>query len=186
MVTSTVLDGEYFSQFVYYDPEAPTFLRRKAGCTQVKEGDCTGSMGGYWCVGINGGHYKTHRVIYALFNKDFDYKDKSLQIDHKDQDRGNALISNLRAVTKTINSRNARMTARNTSGITGVCIITDTKGYTHSTANWIGLDGKNKAKWFSQNKFGKEQSLILAKEHRDKMMQYLIDNNAGYTDLHGK
>jgi len=70
----------------------------------------TGSINneGYRIVKINHKDYKYHRVIYKLFNKDWDITDNSKKnvIDHIDRNRLNNNIDNLRVVTQQQNNFN--------------------------------------------------------------------------------
>lgn len=59
-----------------------------------------------------------HRLAWLIVNGEMpDY-----DIDHIDGNRSNNKIDNLRAVTKALNCRNAKMLKSNTSGVTGVTL----------------------------------------------------------------
>lgn len=77
-----------------------------------------GSCGGYSRVCFNGKRYRTHIIIWEMFNKM--PVPKGMQIDHLDHDRSNNRIENLRLVTHKENGRNISKKKNNTSGITGV------------------------------------------------------------------
>jgi len=70
---------------------------------------------GYLRVGFNGKSYLAHRLIWKMATGvDAD------MIDHIDGNKANNALSNLRAVNRSQNSRNAKMYSTNTSGVVGV------------------------------------------------------------------
>lgn len=71
---------------------------------------------GYITGKIFNTYLKAHRVAWALFYGEFPNE----QIDHIDGNRANNKISNLRAVSQAENSKNAKLTDANTSGVVGV------------------------------------------------------------------
>ena len=70
-----------------------------------------GGIRGRWCGGI-------HRLLAIAF-LGLDITSK-LQADHRDEDKGNNDISNLRIASRTENNRNVSMRRTNTSGNQGV------------------------------------------------------------------
>jgi len=83
---------------------------KKANCKNYKWFLLKGSINkcGYRIVRINKKLYNYHRVIYQLFNKDWDIDDYSQNnfIDHIDRNTLNNNIENLRVVTRQENSFN--------------------------------------------------------------------------------
>lgn len=73
---------------------------------------------GYWLLTLGGKKYMAHRVVMHLVTG-FNLQSK-LEIDHKDRDRSNNNVSNLRVVTSLQNSQNKGDYKNNTSGIKGV------------------------------------------------------------------
>ena len=71
---------------------------------------------GYRRISYKGKRYKTHRLIWEMFNN---RKPEGL-IDHIDGNVRNNNINNLRLVTPQDNQRNTKLNSRNTSGIVGV------------------------------------------------------------------
>lgn len=71
---------------------------------------------GYLAGSLLGRTYKAHRVAWAIFHGEA----PAGEVDHINGDRADNRISNLRAVTKSENQRNAKRRADNTSGKTGV------------------------------------------------------------------
>ena len=78
-------------------------------------------------IKIDGKRYRQHRVIYLYHNGVM-----PKMVDHKDGDKLNNHIENLRAYTSSKNKCNRRIQKNNTSGFKGV--------------NW----DKNKCKWVAQ------------------------------------
>ena len=80
--------------------------------------------------------------------------------------------------------RNQRKRITNKSGVTGVFIrnIGDEK---HWTATWYTLDGRQRYRKFSVNKYGYDEAFRLACNHRKHMIEALNQQGAGYTPTHG-
>lgn len=78
------------------------------------------SKEGYKIITFNNDYFKQHRVIYALYHND----PNPPSIDHFDGDKSNNNVSNLRPVTGNLNHRNTAKNSKNSSGITGVCLLT--------------------------------------------------------------
>lgn len=183
--------GEYLSEFFVYDETSPSGLRWKKlynkGST-AKIGDVVGSNdNGYWRVHALGGHYKAHKIVWALHNN-FQNQD-GLHIDHIDGNPSNNKIGNLRLVEHTLNARNKPMMKSNTSGIHGVCFQTvKTKNGNYVdryVVGWRDLEGNPKTKCFSVNVYGDELAEFLAQEYRQHQIDLLNLQGAGYTERHG-
>jgi len=89
-----------------------TFLRGfKAGkLAEDKSGD------GYRRVRINGRNFYAHRVAWLLANREW----PDGVIDHRDGNRSNNALSNLRVATTQLNMANSKVGARNKTGFKGV------------------------------------------------------------------
>ena len=111
---------EELFKYLYIDETSPTGLRwKRSKATQVKPGSVAGSKQskGYWQLQFDGTRYYCHRVIFFMSHK----KDPlNLDIDHKDRNKGNNKIDNLRLVTTSENLRNVGKLSNNTSGVKGV------------------------------------------------------------------
>lgn len=181
-----------WNDFVYYDETSPTFLRwkierrsGKGGIRLMKAvGEVAGYMNGdgYLSTKLFGSLYKNHRIVWCLFHNHIDHK---LQIDHIDGDRGNNKIENLRLVTRTVNNRNSTVSRNNTTGVTGVSLMSNNDGNFYYTAHWQNLDGGFKQKYFSIDKLGETEAFRLACEYRTRMIKELNEQGAGYTERHG-
>jgi len=94
----------------YEDGEVYSFIK-KGNCKNYKWFLLKGTINketGYRIIQINKKPYLYHRVIYKLFNKNWDITDtsKTNQIDHIDRNKLNNNIENLRVVTNQENSFN--------------------------------------------------------------------------------
>lgn len=102
-------------------------------------GDIAGSLHqkGYWHIGIDGEEYKAHRLawfyVYGIWPE--------LQIDHRDHNRTNNRIENLRDVTQFENQQNRIHACKNnSSGFLGVHFEKSTGKYVAQ----IRINGKGK------------------------------------------
>jgi hypothetical protein len=77
---------------------------------------------GYTVLCIRDRQYKAHRVCYAIGAGADTASLRHIYIDHVNGDRSDNRIANLRAATTGDNNRNARLSARNKSGVVGVAI----------------------------------------------------------------
>lgn len=96
---------------ITYSEESPTHLIWNQnigsnGAVRYKAGSTAGyrTKTGYYSVGLNGKHYRVHRIVFSLFNPDINIT--NLVIDHLDGDPSNNNIKNLRAVSYQVNNRN--------------------------------------------------------------------------------
>jgi hypothetical protein len=90
--------------------------------SRIKVGQEAGNLGkrGYRAVRIDGKLYLTHRLIFLMIHN---YVPQYL--DHIDGDRLNNRIENLRPATKLENSRNVKLSKKNTTGFKGVVFDKD-------------------------------------------------------------
>lgn len=93
-----------------------------------------------------------------------------LEVDHIDGDKSNNRLHNLREVTNSINHRNSKKKATNTSGVTGV-----------------GFDSR-RGVWYARCRANGKSAFVgsyTSKQEADTAIQ-LFRANHGYTDRHGK
>ena len=74
------------------------------------------NVDGYVVIGINRKHHYAHRLAWLYVYGYFPEND----IDHKNKDKGDNRIKNLREISRACNSRNTGNCKNNTSGVTGV------------------------------------------------------------------
>lgn len=124
IISTNVIENEILSK-VSYSEHSPTQLIWNTdigsnGAIRYKVGTTAGykTSTGYYSIGLNGKQYRTHRIIFSLFNPDTDIS--QLVIDHIDGNPSNNKIENLRAVSYEINNRNISKRKENRNLPTGV------------------------------------------------------------------
>lgn len=103
--------------FVYRDGD---LYWRHDRCSTVRAGDRAGFTEpgcGYRRVSIGQKGYYVHRIIWEMHNGPIP---SGMQVDHVNHARDDNHLHNLRLVTPSRNVMNASLSARNTSGVTGV------------------------------------------------------------------
>ena len=104
-------------------------------------------------------------------------------IDHLDRNPFNNKLFNLAEKSIAENSRNKKLSKKNTSGVTGVGISSTRP---RVSASWVDLEGKSHLKYFPIKKWGSlEAAVEAAKKHRNEMIKVLNAAGAGYTEDHG-
>lgn len=112
-------DYDLFNEYLTYDPQTGSIIWKKSPSRPVRAGSEAGHTGPsrrYRDIHFKGNLYKSHRVAWLLYYGRWPVND----IDHKDGDRLNNRIDNLRDVPHKENMRNRPLQTNNTSGITGV------------------------------------------------------------------
>lgn len=99
-----------------YDAETGHLIRKKKTGNRAVLGPCR-ALGkiGYRIAGFEGKLWYVHRLIWV-----HQFGELPDQIDHKDQDKLNNKLGNLRNVTDATNKHNWPMQRNNTSGVAGV------------------------------------------------------------------
>lgn len=155
-----------------YDPASPSGLMRRGKVAGYKHSS------GYWVVRLNNVKYYSHRLVWEMHN---DTITGAQQIDHRDGDKSNNEIGNLRLVSAKINARNLPMYKTNTSGVT--CVFhREIKGKSYWIARWRS-EGSTKERHFSCNKYGESVAKQLAIAKRNIK---LMEEGSNYTDRHGR
>lgn len=186
-MTSRELSFEVVSKLFYYDESSPTYLRwnqarRCASRILVVKGDVAGhrSKRGYITVPIDGKTIAAHRVVMILHGFDV----TGLHVDHKDRDKSNNKISNLRVVPKILNDRNHGIRAHNASGVTGV--KWDREGTRLRTVAFWQEGGRSVCKTFAVSKYGLLPAFALAVKARNEAIASLNEKGYGYSENHGR
>jgi hypothetical protein len=99
---------------------------------------CSVTAQGYFSGSLNGRHVLSHRVIWKLV-----HGSEPDLIDHKNRDKSNNRIGNLRPADKRLNGRNTGLYRTNTSGVAGVSARAG--GFQAAIRD---ISGKRKTKWF--------------------------------------
>lgn len=101
-----------------YDPDAGLFYWRVKNSWRCKIGDIAGTpmKRGYWKITVNGASYYAHRLAWFYVHGIW----PAGQIDHKDRDKTNNKLNNLRVANQQGNSANMFRENQNTSGYKGV------------------------------------------------------------------
>lgn len=175
-------------KYVYYDESSETGIRWKIpiycgrGRLSYNVGDVAGSRStSGWRVCIDSVEYYVRRVIMVLQG----YSVDGMIVDHIDGNKFNNKLSNLRVVSYAENTRNKKIQANNTSGITGVVFSKNKSGSSYFVAQWSEM-GKVKRKYFSIDANGFDLAKQLAYEYRKDKIKQLNDNGHGYSEDHGE
>ena len=175
-----------WNDIIYYDSDSPTFLRwkiehRRGKYKQIlvsEVGDVAGYIGkdGYVKVKYQGLKYQGHRIVFVLSNGSIP---NDMFIDHIDGNRNNNNPKNLRVVDCKSNTRNASMSSKNKTGISGVFFDRHKNRY---LVTWNDICGNKKSKTFSISKY--KDAFRAACEYRLNILNELNLQGAGYSDRH--
>lgn len=145
--------------------------------------------GGYMRVVLKGNNYSLGRIIYQMAHGDLT---PEFEIDHKDRDTTNNNIDNLRKVPQGINKRNKSKQINQSEYGTGICrnkkhwpAPNQNKVTEYFVARWYDIEGVLRGKHFNITRLGENVALTSATEYRQKMIEELNQQGAGYTDSHG-
>lgn len=105
-------------ELLKYDPETGEFTRIKRTGRSKPVGEVikTPHNAGYVTAAIDGSEYLQHRLVWLYVHGCFPPDD----IDHRDGDRANNRLANLRLADRSQNLQNKAMQSNNTSGHIGV------------------------------------------------------------------
>jgi hypothetical protein len=115
-----MLTAARLREVLSYDPETGVFTRRHTTgrCGRWKAGSVAGSKHakGYWAIRIDGRLYLAQRLAWLYVHGRWPVGDT----DHRDRDKLNNAIANLREATRAQNMANAGAYVTNTLGVRGV------------------------------------------------------------------
>lgn len=139
---------------------------------------------GYWVVSVFGSQFFCHRIVWLLYKGSVDPLNV---VDHIDGDSLNNSVRNLREVSSEINSRNSRKNKGKElqAGIYYEELISKRGTKLKRINAHYSYDGKVLKRNFSVLKYGHDQALAMAVEWRQKHINQLNKQGAGYTDRHG-
>jgi len=120
---------------------------------------------GYYHGSILNIDLSAHRVAWLLHYKEWPFG----TVDHRDGDRTNNIITNLRDVSLAVNLKNQKMKSSNTSGVNGV-------GWDKQTNKWRARV-KVSSKLICLGRFSSFDEAVAAKE--------AAYSKYGFTDRHG-
>jgi len=123
--TNTALTAERVRELVDYNSNTGDMQWKILTNPASRQGVFVPSTSGYISVSIDGITYQAHRIAWLYTYGEF----PELELDHKDRDKGNNAIDNLREVPHHVNMQNIPGNYKNTSGITGV-------GYSSRDKKW--------------------------------------------------
>jgi len=143
--------------------------RAMAVCNGTFAGRVAGhqSARGYWVLMLDGKRYGAHRLIWAWHHGDLP---AGQVVDHIDGDPSNNKIENIRAGSYSLNSRNQKLSRRNTSGMPGVRRTSNGKA-------WLAMVGLNR-----------EYHYLGIYKQFDDAARVVADFRAahGFTERHGR
>lgn len=112
------LTAKRLMEVLNYDPATGIFRWKVATSDRIKVGSIAGHTDerGYVLIGLDGKLHTAHRLAwlytYGLY--------PSGDIDHRDLNKSNNALSNLRAASRSENKANVSLPTSNTSGVKGV------------------------------------------------------------------
>lgn len=117
-MTRKTVDPQRLRSLLTYDPQSGEFRWLQTRSRSARAGDIAGRItrDGYRQICIDRTYHQAHRLAWIYV---FGYVPDA-EIDHKDHDRGNNRLENLRQVTKSQNAQNRSPEFVGTSGRRGV------------------------------------------------------------------
>lgn len=182
------------TDYFYADPTSPSGVLWKVSryghnnSTQIAAGDVAGTVSkssGYWQVRLRLDgilhHWQAHRLLWELV-----YGYVPDEVDHKDGNRTNNTLSNLREVSAAINARNrVNGHKKQYAAPTGVSLQESADGTARQwIATWYPATGQRARKAFSVAALGESGAFEAACSYREARMEE-IKNKLGYTERHG-
>jgi hypothetical protein len=156
LAKEAALTADELRRRLSYDQETGIFRWLLPNSNRLKAGDIAGSISyGYLTIRINGLLYRCHRLawlyVYGVW--------PSGQLDHKNLNRSDNRINNLRVATNAQNIINSP--ARNQSGLKGVWKLKDGRFKTMCAGKHLGSfrtaeEASAAYLAYTQNRYGKE------------------------------
>lgn len=119
---TSVLSAERLRELFHYNPEVGVFIWRVDGGRwgRIKAGTIAGCTdgSGYRVIGVDGRLYRAHRLAWLYVHGQWPVYD----IDHRNGDKSDNRLDNLRDATKFLNMQNLRRAkvSNKSSGLLGV------------------------------------------------------------------
>ena len=136
-------------ELLFLDPSSPSGLRRKVTVSSNAAAGTVagtpGSGGGYWQIQIDKKLFRAHRIVYFMH---YGVDPGKGCIDHKNGDKSDNSIDNLRLVDQSINRRNKKARTDNILGCRGVHKMKDhRRAKPYRSCIWLS-SGKQMYKYF--------------------------------------
>ena len=111
-----MISQKKLKEILYYNPETGEFVwkKRRGGRKLSRAGGVQKS--GYHTICIDYKSYQSHQLAWLYVHGYFPEND----IDHRDKNPSNNIMSNLREISRPCNIRNSLISKNNSSGVTGV------------------------------------------------------------------
>lgn len=120
-----------------YQPGGYLTWKVKSTNGKMKPNDVAGNLNkstSYYHVKVDRKVYQLHRLIFLWHHGYFPEQ----EVDHRDRNKGNNNIWNLRAISTQCNARNRKLSKNNKTGVTGVAYLKNANRYRAA----IKVDGK--------------------------------------------
>lgn len=116
--TKTDITLDVMRSVLSYDPATGIFTWKEKPHKGAFAGDIAGGLhgSGYRVIGIAGHVFSAHRMAWLFVHGRW----PNGMLDHRDLNRDNNAISNLREATDILNQANTKLSPRNTSGYRGI------------------------------------------------------------------
>lgn len=113
-----MLTQERLKELLYYCPETGVFTWKISPASTTKKGDIAGNVhrSGYLRINVDKKAFYAHRLAYLYIHG---YHPEN-EVDHKNRNKLDNSIKNLREVSRQCNKRNCGNPSTNTSGVKGV------------------------------------------------------------------
>jgi len=117
-VSAAKITQARLKELLDYDPETGVFTWKFQKTSAVKAGGVAGTLGtnGYWCIKIDRKRWLAHRLAWLFVYSKF----PDGNLDHRDRDRLNNAITNLRRASVSQNTSNTERLQNNETGYRGV------------------------------------------------------------------
>lgn len=131
------MDAMRLREILDYDRETGVFRWRIKPSLRVDVGSVAGSAcpSGYLSISVDGTRHRAHRLAWLHVHGEWPRG----EIDHRDRDRANNSISNLRVASRSENQRNSALYSNSRSGLRGVTLTRSGKYAAH-----MKVDGRKK------------------------------------------